>query len=225
MMKEKTEELYNFVWDGEDTVDLGLPSGTIWQAFNLGGSKPEDFGLYYQWGDTKGYGGSCKKKESDSNDDKHYFDISKYKHCEGSLTTLTKYCTDAKYGTVDNKKVLDDEDDAAYVASGGEFRMPTEVQMQELLDNSTKYWTMCNGVKGVAFISINNGRGIFFPASGYGSTSDIGLVGSLVRCWTSSLDTSSSHYAYNLYLYSTSAYASNVSHNRYYGCPVRGVKV
>ena len=37
------------------SIDLGLPSGTKWAAQNVGASKPSEYGLYFQWGDTVGY--------------------------------------------------------------------------------------------------------------------------------------------------------------------------
>lgn len=36
-------------------VDLGLPSGTLWATMNIGASSPEDYGLYFAWGETEGY--------------------------------------------------------------------------------------------------------------------------------------------------------------------------
>ena len=36
-------------------VDLGLPSGLKWADRNVGAEHPEDFGSYFQWGDTDGY--------------------------------------------------------------------------------------------------------------------------------------------------------------------------
>lgn len=36
-------------------VDLGLPSGTLWADRNVGATSPEDFGSYFQWGDTNAY--------------------------------------------------------------------------------------------------------------------------------------------------------------------------
>lgn len=36
-------------------IDLGLPSGLKWAAWNVGATKPEEFGLYFAWGETKGY--------------------------------------------------------------------------------------------------------------------------------------------------------------------------
>ena len=40
--------------NGYEYVDLGLPSGTLWAACNVGASKPSDDGQYFQWGDTQG---------------------------------------------------------------------------------------------------------------------------------------------------------------------------
>lgn len=34
-----------------DAVDLGLPSGIKWATFNLGASRPEEYGDYYAWGE------------------------------------------------------------------------------------------------------------------------------------------------------------------------------
>ena len=90
--------------NGREYVDLGLPSGTMWATCNIGANYPEDYGDYYAWGET----------ETKSN-----YDWSTYKWCKGSEDTLTKYCTDNDYGTVDNKTVLDPEDDAAHVKWGG----------------------------------------------------------------------------------------------------------
>ena len=39
--------------DGHEYVDLGLPSGVKWATCNIGASKPEEYGDYYAWGETK----------------------------------------------------------------------------------------------------------------------------------------------------------------------------
>jgi hypothetical protein len=36
-------------------VDLGLPSGLKWADRNVGATSPEDYGSYFQWGDTNAY--------------------------------------------------------------------------------------------------------------------------------------------------------------------------
>ena len=38
-----------------DFVDLGLPSGLKWAAWNVGATQPEESGLYFAWGEDKGY--------------------------------------------------------------------------------------------------------------------------------------------------------------------------
>lgn len=38
--------------NGYDYVDLGLPSGTLWAAYNIGTLSPEGYGDYYAWGET-----------------------------------------------------------------------------------------------------------------------------------------------------------------------------
>ena len=89
--------------DAHEWVDLGLPSGTLWATTNIGATNPEDYGDYFAWGETE---------------PKDVYDWSTYKWCNGSNTTLTKYCTSSSYGYIgftDGKTELDAGDDAAYV--------------------------------------------------------------------------------------------------------------
>ena len=155
-------------------VDLGLPSGTKWATCNVGASSPEDYGDYYAWGETE---------------TKSTYDWSTYKWCNGSSTTLTKYNTDSYWGTVDNKTVLDPEDDVAHVKWGGDWRMPTEAEQDELRAKCTWTWTTQNGKEGYKVTSKSNGKSIFLPAAG---RFDISLInaGSYGAYWSSSLDNS-----------------------------------
>lgn len=151
-----------------------------------------------------------------------------YKHCNGSETTMKKYCTDGDYGTVDNKTTLDLEDDAAAQIMGGEWRMPTKDEIQELINN--KYTRIVldknfhgSGVSGCEIISEFNGNSIFIPAAGYrydGSTSEADLY---FEIWTSSSGNGlSPSEAWSL--------SGDMEEGlfigwdkRYYGIPVRGV--
>ena len=36
-------------------IDLGLPSGLLWAKCNVGATTEDEAGLYFQWGDIKGY--------------------------------------------------------------------------------------------------------------------------------------------------------------------------
>ena len=40
------------VENGHSYIDLGLPSGTLWATCNVGANFPEEYGLYFAWGET-----------------------------------------------------------------------------------------------------------------------------------------------------------------------------
>ena len=135
-----------------ESVDLGLPSGTIWAACNLGASSPEEYGNYYAWGETE---------------QKDDYDWDNYKF--GDRDNLTKY------NKKDGKTILDLEDDATNVVLGGEWHIPTIKQIKELFDNTTNEESELNDVKGRLFTSKINGNTLFFPYSGFKSGSNVFL--------------------------------------------------
>ena len=188
-----------------NAVDLGLLSGTLWADRNVGADAPEAYGDYFAWGETE---------------TKDNYAWSTYKWCNGSDRTQTKYCTNSSYGTVDNKTVLELEDDAAYVNMGAEWRMPTLTEQIELLDNCTWEWTTQNGVNGRK-VTGPNGNSIFLPAAGYRYGSSLSNAGSYGYFWSSSLNESHPYGAYVLYFYSGS-YDWGY-YGRYYGRSVRAV--
>lgn len=191
---------------GHPCVDLGLPSGLKWATCNVGATKPEEYGDYFAWGETT---------------PKSTYDWSTYKWCNGSSTTLTKYCTDSDYGTVDNKTVLDKEDDAAAVNMGGSWRMPTHTEIQELKNNCTTHKYYDEVREGVIVASKINGNHIFLPAAGYRYCGDLYGAGSYGHCWSSSLDTDYPYDAWDVSFHSDDV--SGYSSSRYYGSSVRGV--
>ena len=164
--------------DGYEYVDLGL--SVKWASYNIGATKPEEYGDYFAWGETA---------------TKTIYDWSTYEHCRGSYATLTKYNISSGYGTVDNKTELDAIDDAVVVNWGGSWRMPTHAEMTELRDNCTWTWTSQNGVNGCKVTSKRNGNSIFLPAAGYRQFSDLINAGSLGYYWSSSLGTGTPNYA------------------------------
>ena len=102
----------------EETVDLGLPSGTLWYKYNLDVNPnqlltPEDwYGGYYAWGELEG------NKTNEKGE--IYFDQSNYKFGE-DYNKLTKYCNNYEYGLngfTDNLANLQSEDDATYQNNG-----------------------------------------------------------------------------------------------------------
>ncbi len=157
-------------------VDLGL--SVKWATCNVGASSPEEYGGYYAWGETE--------EKSD------YSWGDTYKWCNGSMNSMTKYCTNSNYGTVDNKTVLDLEDDVAHVKWGGSWRMPTLDEIQELVNKCTWKWTSLNGVNG-QLVTGPNGNSIFLPAAGYRRVTDLLYRGTCGSYWSATL---SEYYTY-----------------------------
>ena len=132
---------------------------------------------------------------------------------------MTKYCNNSSYGYngfTDNLTTLLPEDDAATANWGGNWRMPTEAEFEELYNNTTVTWTTQNGVNGRLFTAAN-GNSLFLPAAGslYGA-------GSYGYYWSSSLDTDTPIGAWLLYFYSGDCSMNGSS--RYYGRSVRPVR-
>ena len=155
-------------------VDLGLPSGLKWADKNVGAETPEDSGLYFQWGDTNGYTAEQIGVDKIFNFD-GYFDTN-----DGG-NTFNKYY--AKGGLT----TLDPSDDAATVHMGSSWRTPTNADIVELVNNTTKvfvdiqgneYTKVENGtidrynLKGVKLIG-KNGNSIFIPVCGYGYDNEL----------------------------------------------------
>ena len=196
--------------DFPEAVDLCLPSGIKWASFNLGASKPEEYGDYYAWGETG---------------PKEDYAWSTYKWCMGAYNTLTKYCTDSLYGYngfTDGKTVLDPEDDAAHVNLGGTWRMPTDAEWAELRENCTWSWMTQNGVNGY-LVTGPNGNSIFLPAAGYRGGTGLYDAGSCGYYWSSSLSTGYQHDARNVYFSSGYVRRSSYRLDRCYGESVRPV--
>ena len=186
-------------------VDLGL--SVKWATCNVGASKPEEYGDYFAWGETK---------------PKDYYAWSTYKYYYDS--TLTKYCTNSSYGTVDHLDLLDLSDDASRVNWGGVWRMPTDAELTELRENCTWTWTTQNGVKGYKVTSKKSGytnKSIFLPAAGFRNGSSLRSAGSYGQYWSSWLRTDIPNFAYDLYFDSGSVRRNSSS--RLYGFSVRPV--
>lgn len=57
--------------------------------------------------------------------------------------------------------------DTARNIMGGEWRMPTRAECQELINNCDRSLTERNGIQGWLFTSKKNDQSIFFPLAGY----------------------------------------------------------
>ena len=187
-------------------VDLGLPSGLKWASCNVGAKVPEEYGNYYAWGETE-------VKEN--------YVWATYKHCNGKIIPVTKYCTNSSDGYVDNKVVLEPEDDVAIVELGNKWRMPTEAEISELFKNCTWEWTTVNDVAGCKLTG-PNGNSIFMPAAGCCNGTEIKQLGERCYYWSSSLYAYFNDSAYAVMIYNSGAVYLNTA-TRIYGYPVRPV--
>ncbi len=189
--------------NGHAYVDLGL--SVRWATMNVGANAPEECGDYFAWGETQ---------------PKEEYNWSTYKWCEGNYDTQTKYCTDSYYGTVDNKTILDLEDDAANVNWGGSWRMPTKKELQELLEDCT--WTkVVQNDHNCYMVTGPNGNTIILPAAGVFDDTIIEEYNTMGCYWSSSVSEDSSSNAY--YLYFSSGEVDWDGLERFYGLSIRPV--
>ena len=163
----------NGTLNGHDYVDLGLPSGTLWDTCNVGASSSEKYGDYFAWGETES---------------KLYYDQSTYKfYNEGD--ELTKYCNDSdeeENGFVDYKTELDASDDVATAKWGKNWRMPSILELEELMDECSWTEETINGVRGYQ-ISSSNGNHIFLPAANSRYEDSVGNSGNCGFYWSKTL--------------------------------------
>ena len=189
-------------------VDLGLPSGLKWAKCNVGAEKETDYGDYFMWGSiTPNTDTPCNWKNAPFNNGASDYD--------------EEYFTTHILEWLDDKDNLKPEFDAATQIMGGDWRMPTKDEIQELLDNTDNKWTQVNGVNGFKFTG-SNGNSIFIPAAGRCDDGSVNFVGGRGDVWSSSLDASYPYTAYHLYFVSSSYGVSN--YYRYLGLSVRGVR-
>lgn len=263
-------------------VDLGL--SVKWADRNIGSSSPEEYGSYFQWGDTTPYtfnkvgeitatkmaeilstpfgdqyGVITKDNIKNVLEDigingvdltvynlgvvvDKIFNWMNYKYCDSNSTSLTKYCMDSSYGKdgfVDNKNILETNDDAAFKYLGNNCRIPTFGEIEELINNTTPTFVDIQGneftqeeaqngvikqenLKGVRLTSNINGNSIFIPAAG--SCGETLLHDNKSTCclWSSYLSYNKTENA--IFLYATySGILKYLGSPRYYGAQVRGV--
>ena len=187
----------------ERAIDLGL--SIRWASCNIGATAPEENGNFYAWGDTL---------------TRSSFTWGTYPYSGTTTNTMTKYCTRAANGTIDNRSTLIAFDDAAYINWGETWRMPTWAEWNELITQCTWKDTTYNNVS-VWQVTGPNGNSIYLPKVGYKNNSSV-----TAGCyyWSSTLNTTNSNDQCNRALYINAANRSGAMYGlRYVGMPVRAV--
>ena len=146
-----------------EAVDLGLPSGLKWATCNIGATKPEEAGYFFAWGEVA---------------EKEDYSWCTYKWTNECQVTPTKYGGSASC-------TLEPEDDAAHVLWGGSWRMPTNEEQKELIENCTYEWATQNNVRGVLLTSKKNSNTLFLPISGFKNGTELTRVNERAYWWTS----------------------------------------
>lgn len=190
-----------FILATSGAVNMG--TSVKWAAYNVGATKPDEIGDYFAWGETE---------------PKENYTWRTYKFNLGTNQNgpFSKYVTSSAFGNVDNKTVLDPENDAAHVNWGGSWRMPTEMEGSEL--KQTCFWelTSYGGINGFLVYGIGgDGHIIFFPRVNRTYVDD-------GHYWLSSLYSSGAE-ARSLDLYSSNNSFGVGHYVRYLGFSVRPV--
>lgn len=136
---------------GIEWVDLGLPSRTLWAKCNLGAFTETENGNYYMWGST-------------TPDNNHACNWQNAPFNNGSETFNSSYFDSFKSEWLDSSNNLKPEFDAAYKATNGIAHIPTDIEWQELKNNTTGSSANISGVNGYKFTSkTDTSKYIFIP--------------------------------------------------------------
>jgi len=181
-----------------EAVDLGLPSGLKWATCNIGATKPEETGYFFSWGEVE------VKEEYGGN---NY----KWRNSNGSMT---------KY-SINEKSVLEPEDDAAHVLWGESWRIPGKLDVRELINNCKRTAVTQNGVDGYLFTG-PNGNSIFFPICGFMNGTNISSP-TRGYYWTRNVDSARASRAEVFNLHDNAIQSELQVLERWYGVNIRPV--
>ena len=136
-------------------IYVDLGLSVRWATCNVGTNSPQKSGTYFAWAETS-------PKISYTSDNSTSW------HMEGTMEIAGN-----------------DSLDAARANWGGSWRLPTETEAQELLDDCTWEWTDLKGQAGCR-VTGPSGLSIFLPACGLKEEESLSSVGAFGGYWTSS---------------------------------------
>lgn len=149
------------VINGQKYVDLGLPSGILWAACNVGAQSPEGYGDYFAWGESTASLVYLKTSFTNSN----------YKY--GS-TPIDAEVLPREYTPLNN----------LYASAWKGWTVPTLEDVNELKSNTSSKEATVNGIKGVLLTSKKNGNTLFFPYNGKIAGTNHTDAGEVLNLWT-----------------------------------------
>jgi uncharacterized protein (TIGR02145 family) len=181
-----------------------LPSGNLWATANIGATNSDTsiswYGAYFAWGEVAQHEGWPEDKIS------HPYDWNEYQYAVSDYNELTKYCNNSSYGYngyTDGLTELETSDDVVHAVYGGNWKMPSQDDFQELIDETSNEWVTdyqeISGLNGYVFRG--NNQELFLPAAGYCNDSNLDGVGNEGCYWSASLNEDGPNNAWNLYFY------------------------
>lgn len=181
----------------DEAVDLGL--SVLWAKYNVGASSEGEVGGLYGWADPTG----TETSVDVVGDDGVTWNSSLY----GGNNPPDNICGNSEY-------------DIATRFWGDSWRLPSQAEMVELINNCTTEYEEVNGVPGLRFTSVINGNSIFMPGAGdrFGTEYRYGGEGFY---WTGTLVPENNFNAYRMSFDRYGVYENN--YPRYIGHSVRAV--
>ena len=194
--------------------------GPYWATVNIGAEKPEDCGYYFWWGDTVGYKYKNDKwVATDGSSSNYSFKNSNTPTYNKDISTLRKE------GWITSNNVLAPEHDAAHVKWGGNWRMPTEQEFEDLKSKCdwTQIWLDENYLRKYYVV---RGRGayasnsIILPFGGFGRDNYRSGFETAGHYWSSTIDPDRAYFAMQL----EATYRRAIRGDVYFGYPIRPVQ-
>lgn len=227
-----------------NAIDLGLRTEDnkkiLFADKNIGSTRPDVSGMYFQWGDVVGHTATIDTEEFNvkNTDDNYSFVWATYKYSNDDGSEITKY------NSIDNIVHLESMDDPAYIHIGKEWRCPTyeelgllmdennfEIQFIDLDDNIITNTLNVGNVKGVKFISKISGfegNNIMLPANGTGVENKVSTIYGTISVWSSTVNNNkNAKYVYGYINRDNGNPIINLSSKseKRYGRQIRGIKI
>lgn len=223
----------NLIFEEQEIVDMGLPSGTLWAKRNIDATQADGFAAseyqyecsFFSWGNIDGH---------------NPISNSSFSYNWGGVNGAAPYYEGQTYGdtpgnTLTGNIAVGEDFDAARANLGAPWRMPTSAEFVELFANiryinadgtevettKTDKRVTVNGVLGLYIESTINGARLFFSCSGFGDGRSWRSCGSYGNYWSSTFD--SARYARYLF-FRSNAVSPQYNFNRCYGFAVRPVQ-
>lgn len=202
IMLASDPQIFELSTEVDRWIDLGLPSGILWAAYNVGATSPEEYGNYYAWAET-------------STKNNYTYDNYLYRSNDELYYKVINNISGTKY-------------DAANKEWGDGARIPTLSELTTLKTKCSWKINSYNGINGVTCTG-PNGNSIFIPFSGIMEGSIACDTGSLGTIWGDSLeDLEDPDDAYYLWMGICSVHGLDIDIDagweREYGMPIRPVK-